>query len=199
MRRNLLLLLSIIFAISAYSQNKKISQATVDKILNVPVYLYSYPIQEYEETGTIRATWSAIASGLDKSVGISKRTKELINKAKNKKKKGKVSDFNAIIIDPDDYTATLILSSDKSSLNADVKRVSGVPVYIYSYPIEEYEEVKEISATWSALGGGNSLKNRVSELISKAKRKEKKGKIGHFDAIIISPDDFTGILIKFKE
>ena len=157
--------------------------------------MYSYPTNEYEEVENISATWSAIGSGLDEDVGISERTKELINKAKNKKKKGKVSEFDAMIINPDDFTGTLIKFIREKSLIAEVKRVSGVPVYIYSYPNDEYEEVKEVTATFSSIRGGNFLSERVKEMVNKAKRKEKKGKIDHFDGIIISPDDFTGILI----
>lgn len=180
------------------AQTKKISQATVEKVLNIPVFMYSYPTAEYEEKEEVTAIWSAIAVGLDEEVGIGEKTKELINTAKRKLRKGKVSEFDAMIINPDDFSGMLIKFSGEKDLKAEVRRVSGVPVYIYSYPTDDYEEVGEMTALLSALLGGSSLSDRVKEMIRKAKRKEKKGKVENFDAIIISPDDFTGILIKFK-
>ena len=199
MKKSILPVFLVVLTIHAFSQSRKISQATVERTLNVPIYLYSYPTQEYEEVGILSATWSVMAAALGESIGISERTRELIYKAKKKKAKGKIPEFNAMIINPDDYTATLIVLSDKSSLTAEVSRVHGVPVYIYSYPTKEYEEVGTLSATWSALSPDSSLREIVVELVRIAKRKEKKGKIEQFDAIIISPDDFTGIVIKFNE
>jgi len=193
-----LILLFTVFTISSYAQSRKLSQATVKKVMNVPVFVYSYPNEEFEEVGDITAMWSLIASVLDENASVSDKAKELIQTAKNKKKKGKVSEFDALLVNPDDYSGILIKFIGEKSLNADVKRVLGVPVYLFSYPNEEYEEVGEITATMSLLLGSDRLSDQTSELIAKAKKKEKKGKVGKFDAIIISPDDFTGILIKFK-
>jgi len=193
-----LILLFTFFTISSYAQSRKSSQATVEKVMNVPIFVYSYPTSEFEEIADITATWSLIASALDENASVSDKAKELIQTAKNKKKKGKVSEFDALLINPDDYSGTLIKFTGDKSLNADVKRVLGVPVYLFSYPNEEYEEVGEITATMSLLLGSDKLSDQTSELIAKAKKKEKKGKVGKFDAIIISPDDFTGILVKFK-
>jgi hypothetical protein len=193
-----LILLFLVFTISGYAQSRKESQATVEKIMNVPIFVYSYPTSEFEEKEDVTATWSLIASALDENASVADKAKELIQTAKNKKKKGKVSEFDALLINPDDYSGTLIKFAGEKSLNADVKRVLGVPVYLFSYPNDEYEEVGEITATMSLLLGSDKLSDQTSELVAKAKKKEKKKKVGKFDAIIISPDDFTGILIKFK-
>jgi hypothetical protein len=199
MKRSFILFFALFTCASAIGQTKEETLAVVEKVLNVPVFMYAYPEQDYEETGTITATFSAVATGLGGNASISDRTKELINKAKRKKSKGKISEFNAIIIDPDDFTGTLIVLSDPSNLQASVNKVLGVPVYLYSYPVSEYEEVKEITATWAFVGGTSSLRDQVSELVQKAKKQQAKGKVEDFDAIIISPDDFKGILIKFKD
>lgn len=193
---NVLFLLLFVSALQA--QDKKISPANVEKVLNIPVFIYSYPTTEYEEKEEVLAGWSALASALDEEVGIREKTKELVNTAKRKLKKGKVSEFDGILINPDDFSGILIKFTNEKSLVAEVKRVSGVPVYIYSYPVDEYVEVKEMTALFSALLGDSPLSDIIKEMINKAKRKEKKGKIEKFDAIIVSPDDFSGILIKFK-
>ena len=191
-------LLMPLFLNYGYAQSRKEATATVEKVMNVPVFIYSDPTSEFEEVGNVTATWSLIASALDEKPSVADKVKELVRTAKNKKRKGKVPDFDALLVNPDDYSGTLIKFTDEKSLNADVKRVLGVPVYLFSYPNDDYEEVGEITATISLLMGNNKLSSQISELVAKAKRKEKKKKVGKFDAIIISPDDFTGILIKFK-
>ena len=179
------------------AQNRKSVEATVEKVFNVPVFMYSYPNTEFEEVDNVNATMSAIANAFDEESSVSDKIKELVSKAKNKKNKGKVEDFDALIVNPEDYQAILVKFKEEESRTAVVKKMLGVPVYMYSYPNEEYEEVKTIEAIMNLLGGG-TLEDSIKELINKAKKKEKKGKIKHFDAIIVSPDDLSGILIKFN-
>ena len=192
------LTLVLVFLANKSNAQRKSSQATVEKIMNVPIFIYSYPTSEFEEKEEVSAVWSAIATAINEDASVSDKAKELIQTAKNKKKKGEVSEFDALLINPDNYSGTLIKFTANKSLNADVKRVLGVPVYLFSYPNEAFEEVGSITATMSYLLGSAKLSDQTSELVAKAKKKEKKGKVDKFDAIIISPDDFTGILIKFK-
>jgi hypothetical protein len=174
------------------------TSAVVEKVLNVPVFMYSYPTTEFTEIETHTATWSAIASGLGEDMSVDDKVKEIINKAKNKQKKGDVKDFDAIIINPDDYPGILIKFTNQVDLKSQVKKVSNVPIFMFSYPEKPFDEVGTLEATFSALLGESKLSERTKEIVNKAKKRLEKGKVKPFDAIIISPDDFTGILIKFK-
>lgn len=200
MKKGLVIILSTFLVINLQAQNRKRSDATVNKVYNIPVYLYSEPVEEFEEVGEVTATFSAIEDALsdDGQVSVADKVKEIVKTAKNKLKKGKVKEFNAIIINPDDYTGMLIKIAKKEDLTATVKLILGVPVYMFSYPNKDYTEIKDLTATMSMLLGDSKLSDNVKELIEKAKKKEKKGKIDKFDAIIINPDDFTGTLIKFN-
>jgi len=180
------------------AQSRKSVLAEVEKVYGISVYIYSYPTVEYDEVGDVVAVWSIVSSAMDESASVNDKVKELVQAAKSKKKSGDISDFDAIIINPDDYSGIVIKYKEDKSGNAKVRKVLNVPVYLMSYPSEEYEEVAEISATMSLLLGSDELSDQVSEVVSKAKRKEKKGKVGKFDAIIISPDDFTAILVRFN-
>jgi len=95
-----------------------------------------------------------------------------------------------------------VFSQSRKTSTAEVSRIDGVPVFFFCYPTQEYEEIKKVNAGWSALsesldGQKVNMKKQVREMISHAKRKERKGKIEHFDAIIIDAEDFSGIVIKF--
>lgn len=200
MNRINLFILGVLLTVQVFSQTDFTQKATVEKVLNVPVFIYSYPTVEFEEVASLKATMSALADAFSdnsENMSVSTKVKEIINKAKRKVRKGDIDEFDAIIINPDDYSGILIKFIDENSLKSEVRKVSNVPIYMFSYPDNSYEEIDEYSATLSLLGG-SSLSKRTKEIVKKAKRREKKGKVEPFDAIIISPDDFTGILIKFN-
>lgn len=198
MTKPVFFLMGLIFSLQTFSQNDLSKTATVEKVLNVPVFIYAYPSVDFEEVETMSATMSAIADALGEESSVSSKIKEIVNKAKRKAKRGDVGPFDAIIINPDDYSGILIKFTDEISLHSEVKKISNVPVFLFSYPEQSFEEVDQYSATFSALLGGSSLSRRTKEIVTKAKKREKKGKVEPFDAIIISPDDFTGILIKYN-
>ncbi|MFB6318382.1 hypothetical protein [Saccharicrinis sp. FJH54] len=200
MKKIVFALIGLLITIPFFAQDELSEKATVEKVLNIPVFIYSYPTVEFDEVTTLSATMSALSDALSNNseqISVTDKVKEIINKAKRKVKKGDIEDFDAIIINPDDYSGIVIKFKDEISLQSDVKRISNVPIYMFSYPNDKFEEVDEFSATLSILGGG-SLSDRTNEIVRKAKRREKKGKVKPFDAIIISPDDFKGILIKFN-
>lgn len=172
-------------------------RAKVEKVLNVPVFIYSYPVNEYTENETVYANWSAVLDALGGNASVADKVKEVVRTAKNKTSKGKIDDFDAIIINPDDYSGILISFNEEVSLEAEVTKINNTPVFLYSYPQNEFIEVGEYMAIWSVLLGSD-LSTRTKELVRKAKRKVQKGKVDDFDAIIINPDDFAGLLIKYN-
>ncbi len=191
MKKSLFLL---VFTLLSYFTNAQYL-GTAQKVYNVPVFIYSYPTANYEEVGELGATFSAIAKGTGTSVKVSTVVKELVDKAKTKRKKGKVGDFDAIIVSPDDMTGILIKFDSTKNLTAQVERVLNVPVYVYCEPQKEYEEVGDVSLI---IAISSDVAGQVKELIQKAKRLKAKGKVGDFDAMILDVDDMTGVLIKFK-
>lgn len=195
MKRIITTIIVLFTVFSLQAQSQKIPEATVEKVLNVPIFLYSYPDSNYQEVGTVDALGSAIVDVLgEESTSVRDKIFELVQTAKRKHKKGKLPDFDALIVNPDNYSAIVIKFTGKKSLLAQVHKVLNVPVYLYSYPNTDYEEQDQVQTIFA----DTKFSNNVLALIEKAKRREKRGKISKFDAIIISPDDVIGILIKFK-
>ena len=188
-------LLFTVFSLNA--QSRQTAKATVNKMASVPVFVYAKPADGYSSKGTITATWTFIASGVGGDIGVNAMARELIGKAKRKVKKGKLPAFDAIIINPVDFQGTLVTLKKKDSRDANVTRVSGVPIYLYSAPQKPYKKLKKVSANWQAISSDMSLDEGVSKIVAMAKKKEKKGKVPAFDAIIVNPDNYTGTLIKF--
>jgi hypothetical protein len=94
----------------------------------------------------------------------------------------------------------LSFAQEDITIQADVQKVLNVPIYIYSYPIHDYYEVATVEAVLTFLFDEDpTLRDRVVEIVKTAKRKRAKGKIEAFDAIIIDPETYTGILIRFYE
>ena len=82
---------------------------------------------------------------------------------------------------------------------AKVNRVRGIPVYVMSEPIDDYEVVLEISATLAYLAVENpKIDYLIDYLIRTANWKVSKGKIDPYDAILTKNGDY-GTLIKFKD
>lgn len=172
-------------------------KAQVERVYNIPVFMYAYPDSDFTEIKDLDATMSAISEILGSEASVADKTKELVSKAKRRLSQGKIEEFNAIIINPDDFTGTIIKLSDKENLLATPNKVNNVPVYMFSYPKEPFEEIDIFTATWSVIFSEN-VASVVSEIVNKGKKKLKKGKIKPFDAVIISPDDYRGTFIKFK-
>jgi hypothetical protein len=187
------LVLMTSFFVSKSQISEKMMSAEVERVYDVPVFLYSYPDSSYEEVGNVNAIGSAILEGLGEAVSIRSKIQDLVQVAKYKRKKGKVGKFDAMIVNPDDYTGILIKFKGKKSKTATVKRELNVPVFVFSYPQASYEEVGNVSP----LVMGNSLRAIVKQIVKRAKKKMSKGKVPKFDAILVDTDDASGILIKF--
>jgi len=85
-------------------KNTVSADATITKCKEVPVYFFSKPVNNYETVTTLPADYSnRAARGLlfDKIRSMIKRTLE-------KEKTGEIQHFDAVIINPDDLSETLI-------------------------------------------------------------------------------------------
>ena len=107
-------------------------------------------------------------------------------------------------------TAILLISSLANSQTtkkdtAIVSKARGVPVFVMCEPTAEYQVIAEVTDTdvssfLNAVNGEGTyrtIKQSCEVIIDNARRKQTKGKIEKFDAIIISDDGHTGTCIKF--
>lgn len=183
----------------AIGQHHLKTAGTVDRVLNVPVYLFSYPVDEYIEVGSLPAVGSMLSVGTGEGVNIQEMTRELVFVAKRKMEKGKVEEFDAIIINPENYSGILIRFTERSSRVSEVARVRNVPVFMYAYPELDFEEVDQIVGFGPEMAVGSNLSTSLNFVIGRGKRRVEKGKISEFDGLIYNPNDGSYIFIKFKE
>lgn len=196
MKKSALVVFLCLLGFLSHAQYQPEILGTVQRVRNVPVFLYAYPVAEYEEVGTLTAIASGLSVGLEGEVRINEIVNELVGKAKRKLRKGKVADFDAIIIDPDSYQGILIQFTEEQSLVSDPIRVMNVPVFMYAYPEGDYEEVSE---RWSflTLSGYSDITQRTRDIVRIAKRRAQKGKTPPFDAIVIDPISNTHTMISY--
>ena len=89
---------------------------------------------------------------------------------------------------------------------ATVRKIEGIPVFILNEPDAPYTVVGKVSdqdaaSIMNAVSGTATIRSIIEQaqiIIRNAQRKQKKGKIDDFDAIIIDDDGHTGTCIKFK-
>lgn len=196
LKQSFLIVLLIITATFSHAQYQPEALGTVQRVRNVPVFLYSYPVADFEEVGHLTAIASGLTVGLDGEVRINEIVNELVGKAKRKERKGKIADFDAIIINPDTYSGILIRFFDEPSQFAEAIRIQNVPVFMYAHPDGDYEEVSE---RWSfmTLSEYSDIYQRMHDIVRIAKRRVRKGKIAPFDAIVVDPISNTHSLIRY--
>ena len=93
------------------------------------------------------------------------------------------------------------------SVKSNVRKVEGVPIYVLSEPDAEYTIVGKVTdqdavSVLNAISGTPTIRSIIDQakiILSNAQRKQKKGKIDEFDAIIIDDDGHVGSCIKFKK
>ena len=89
---------------------------------------------------------------------------------------------------------------------ATVRKIEGVPIFILNEPDAAYTVIGKVSdqdavSIMNAVSGTATIRSIIEQaqiIIRNAQRKQKKGKIDEFDAIIIDDDGHTGTCIKFK-
>lgn len=187
------LLTTLLFSYASFAND--INSGNVQRVENIPVYLFSQPTAEYTETGTVNnnllgALWMADEND---EITADEKVRLIVRDAKRKLKKNKVADFDAIIISRDGWIGTLIKFDDKTSTEAKVENVENIPIYLFSEPTNDFEEVATLNNIFETTFSSRS----VSSFVRRAKRKHEKDKVGDFDAIVISNDGVRAFLIKF--
>ncbi len=200
MKRLTLMIVFLGLIVSAGAQEKKKAlPAEVEKVEGVPVFIFSLPAAKYTEVGKAFTAGHIIKVAVNDNVTVREKAVQLVQKALERKDKGKFPTFDAIIMDLYKEKAYAIKFESKDSLlKAYVKDYEGVPVYFFSKPVGDYEIVATLDADYSVRAARNLLLDKIESMIDRTLDKEKEGKTGHFDAVIISPDNLSETLIRFK-
>lgn len=162
-------------------------KAKVNKVNGIEVYLLAEPVREYE---TLKVSgkgvqWgSAITGGLINE-SISTKVTKYIKKLSKKFEEENIT-FDAIIYSSGKQMTAIKFTDKKTDENnriATVNKIDGIPFFVMSEPINNYEHVKTVGGgiKWkSALTAGiinNSIEQDLSKFAKKMSRKFRKKEI----------------------
>ena len=199
MRKLTILLALFLSAIMVNAQDRKSVPASVEKIEGMPVFIFSLPTAEYEVVGKALKVGNIIKIALNMDATVRDKAVEMVQDAMQRNQDGKVSDFDAIIFDLDKDKVLAIKFGEKGEhISAEPIRYKGVPVYLFSNPVSEYDVIADLEADYSLHAQRGVLLDKIESMINRTIKKEESGEVGQFDAVVINPDDLSEKLIKFK-
>jgi len=198
MKKTLFILLMAGFVLTIKAQEKKSIPAIVKRVSDIPVFIFSLPTAEYEIVGKAVTSGHIIKVAVDEGATVSDKTQQIVKKALSRKEKGKIPEFDAIIIDLNKENIKAIKFKNSVSLSATVLLVEDVPVYFFSAPDGKYNVVEELAADFSLRAQRGLLLDKVESMMRRTVDKEAKGEVKKFDAVIINPDDLSEQLIVFE-
>jgi len=198
MKNFMYILLIMMFVTSLQAQDRKTSPATVEKVSNVPVFIFSVPVDEYEIVGKAVTAGHIIKISIDETSTVRSKTEKLVNKAVERSENGKVPAFDAIIIDLDKEKTLAIKFKDGVSQKAKVLTYETVPVFLFSLPDNDYDVIDTLPADYSLRAQRGLLLDKIESMINRTLKKEENGEVDNFDAVIINPEDLSETLIRFK-
>lgn len=196
MKLKLLLLLLFAVQMNAFSQSKTAAETT--EIAGVPVFIYSNPATEYETVGKAIPVGKVIMIAANEKVSLTEKIKETIESTNERVKKGKLTKYDAIIIDVDKDKTWAIKFKGEPSLDATVVTVENIPVFLLTKPKTPYEVVAQFPADYSHRASKGVLYDKVNSMVKRALKKQEEGGVEKFDAIIFDPQDLSETLIRFK-
>lgn len=185
--RKLLSILVLFITLNSVAQIK----AKVQKVNGIEVYLLAEPVREYEplKGGGKGIQWgSAITGGLiNESIAtkVSKYIKKLAKQYKDEN-----IQFDAVVYTNGKQMTAIKFTDEKTTENdriGVVQKIEGIPFFVMSEPIKEYEFIKTIGGgiKWkSALTGGLINNSIEQDLMKFAKKMEKKFRKKQISAII---------------
>ena len=185
--------------VPAQAQDKKASEALVEEISGVPFFMYAVPLDTYEVVGKALSFKEMLKLSTHQKSTVRQKVQKLVGTVLKKREEGKLAAFDAIIVDIDRDKTQVIKFAGKVSHRAKVARVKEVPLYFFSKPIAPYDTVAHLPPDFSRWAKRNLLFDKINSMVGRIKKKEEKGDIGAFDALIYNPDDLSAIAVKFKE
>lgn len=183
MKKIILFLFTIIISTSINAQLK----SKVQKINGIEVYILAEPVREYEVvSGSGKGIqWGSFITGGLINESISTKITKYIRKLSKKFNEDGIK-FDAIIYSNGKHMSAIKFTEPKTKENngiAIVNKVQGIPFFVMSEPLKEYEFVKTIGGgiKWkSALTAGlwnNSIEQDLMKFAKKMRRRFRKKKI----------------------
>ena len=187
----------ILLLVAGAAFGNELKRGDVQMVENIPIYLYSTPVESYYETGTINTTFPGVLILADETeeLAVDEKVRMIVRTAKRRLRRGRVADFDAIMINRNGWVGTMIKFDEGRSTESRVDMVDNVPIYIFNTPTKPFVEVGRLNNVFETTFRFNS----VASFVRRAKRKARRGKIEDFDAIVISNDGIRAYPIKFVE
>jgi len=197
MKKTSLVLMAICFL--AFTSGNNEHFATVEKITDTPIFVFSRPVSEYEVVGKAISFNEMLKLVTDQKSSVREKTAKVVEYSLKRVKNGKIPNFDALIIELENDKVNAIKFNSDISQKAKINNYGDLPVYFFCEPDEEYEVVTQLKADYSLRAErGGLLFDKIKSMIDRTLKKKKNNEIKHFDAIIINPDDLSEKLIVFK-
>lgn len=199
--KKLLIVLVLFVGINTFSQEK----SKVQKVDEIEVYILAEPVREYESVKSSGKgiQWGSFASGGLINESIATRVNKYI-KQLAKEYKDENIEFDAIIYTDGKHMTAVKFTDEKTDENdriAIVQKIEGIPFFVMSEPLNEYELVETIGGgikLRSAASMGlvnNSIEQDLKKFTKKMTKKYKKNEI----SAIIYVQEKEAKAIKFTE
>lgn len=192
--------LMLITAIFLSFASDNVHFAIVEKVLEVPVFLFSKPVSDYEIIGKAMSFTDMLKIAADQKSSVRKKAEKIVQIAQKRVKEKKISAFDALIIELENDKVFAIKFKSEISTKAKIDNYDDLPVFFFNEPEEDYEIVAKLKANYSLRAERSGmLLDKIKSMVKNTLKKEKKGELEKFDAIIINPDDLSETLINFKK
>jgi len=197
MKKLILIFLSI--SLFAFTINKNEYFATVEKVADVPVFIFSKPVSEYEIVGKAMSFGDMIKMATDEKSTIRQKTEKIVKTAHKRVKNNKISDFDALIIELENDKIFAIKFKSEISQKAKIDNYDDIPIFFFCEPNKEYNVIKELAAEYSLRAEKRGmLIDKLNSMVKRTLKKRENKDVDYFDGIIINPDDLSEKLITFK-
>ena len=195
-----LLVMVLLVSIFAFTSDNNEHFATVEKVSNVPVFLFSKPTSDYEVVGKAMSFTDMLKMAADQKSTARQKAKKIVKIAQKRVKEEKILAFDALIIELENDKVYAIKFESDISQKAKINNYDDLPVYFFCEADEKYEVVTQLKADYSLRAErGGMLFDKIKSMVNRTLKKEKKGEIEKFEAIIINPDDLSEKLIVYKK
>ena len=194
------ILISVILLLAFTTDNNE-HFANVDKVSDIPFFVFSEPTSEYETVGKAMSFNEMVKMIADQKSSVRQKAEKMVKNAQKRVKDEKITDFDALIVQLENDKVLAIKFKSDISTKAKINNYDDdLPVYFFNEPDEEYTVVKQLKADYSLRAERSGmLFDKINSMVNRTLKKQDKGEIEKFDAIIISPDDLSEKLIIFKK
>ena len=198
MKKQLLIILTI--GLIAFTSDNNEHYAIVEKVSDVPFFLFSKPVSEYDIIGKAMSFTDMLKMATDQKSSAREKAEKIVKIAQKRVKDGKILAFDALIVELENDKVFAVKFKSDISTKAKIDNYGNLPVYFFNTPDESYEIVTQLKADYSLRAEKSGmLFDKVKSMVKRTLKKKENGELEKFDAIIINPDDLSETLIIFKK